>query len=884
LKTRYPLIIFSTIILLLFSFPAFSQGSGIKGVIKAEDGTVLSFATIFVKQTGTGAAANAEGGYEISLSPGRYDLVFQYLGYKTESRTIFVEAAKFIALDITMAQQAIVLQSVTVGDNNEDPAYTIMRKAIAKANYHRNQLDFYSAKVYIKGGWKLVDYPWLAKRALEKEGIEKGRVYITESLSEIKFTRPNKFEERVISIRSDGKDGNTSPNQYINTNFYEPVIAEIITPFSPKAFSYYKFEYLGTFTDRDYTISKIKIIPRSKGDNVVDGTISIVEDWWSIYSLDIHTQKLGIDVQMKSTYAPIDDKAWLPVSHQFKINGKIFGFDFEGKYLATLSDYSIRVNPAIFVEPKKMEVVDEKIQKSEAKAIVQKNKTSKKSKPAIDQSKLQERLASGEEITRKELKSLVKEYEKQETKKQKDPDVISETSFKVDSGAYKKDSVYWAKLRPVPLTSEEIKGYEKADSVSVIEQKKEVGDTVKASKHKGFQVYDILLGDSYRVGKHSNFKIHFPMPGFNTVEGWNFVYKVSYGTILQDTNKTRITITPAFRYAFARKVASGNIKLSVRTKANRFDAEGGRYVKQYNADQPILPIVNDITTLFLEKNLMKIYERRYIDLRYRRQVNKFVAVTTTLSWANRHELFNNTDWKLVDRKKIEYTDNRPVNAELLNTGFADHQAFTGMVNVTARPWLKYKIRNDHKFEIEDSSPTLMFEYKKGFSNVLDSDVDFDQVEVGMRHHFKIGVRGIVNFGTRAGMFLNSNKMYFIDYKHFLGNETPFITSDPVGSFRLLDYYAFSTSDKYFTGNVHYQFRKLIATRFPLVRTMGIRENVFVNYLASPTSRNYTEVGYSIDGILRVLRLEAVASFIDGKYYDYGFRIGIATNMTVTFSE
>jgi hypothetical protein len=96
----------------------------------------------------------------------------------------------------------------------------------------------------------------------------------------------------------------------------------------------------------------------------------------------------------------------------------------------------------------------------------------------------------------------------------------------------------------------------------------------------------------------------------------------------------------------------------------------------------------------------------------------------------------------------------------------------------------------------------------------------------------------------------------------------------------LDYYRYSTSDKYFTANVHYHFRKFLVTNITWVRLLGITENIFVNYLATPTSKNYTEVGYGIDGILRIFRLEAAAAFSDGKYIDNGFRIGIATNIAV----
>jgi hypothetical protein len=48
------------------------------------------------------------------------------------------------------------------------------------------QLDSYSAQVYMKGTGKLVDYPWLAKKMIEKEGIKKGQAFVSESVSEIK--------------------------------------------------------------------------------------------------------------------------------------------------------------------------------------------------------------------------------------------------------------------------------------------------------------------------------------------------------------------------------------------------------------------------------------------------------------------------------------------------------------------------------------------------------------------------------------------------------------------------------------------------------------------------------------------------------------------------
>src|SRR5690606_7163506 len=289
------------------------------------------------------------------------------------------------------------------------------------------------------------------------------------------------------------KYNNTSPNPFIFGSFYEPEIAETISPLSPKAFAYYRFEYLGTFRDRDYEVSRIRVTPRSRGDNVVEGTIFIVEDLWSIHSLDVTTTKLGININVNSVYAPIEDKVWLPVSFHFTVNGKVFGFEFEYNYLTSLSDYSITLNPEVYVEPKAMEVVDEKIEKDRAEAITQ--------ELAETDVRLRERLESKKEITRKELRTLMKEYEKEEQRRQEEPEVVAEITHKIDSNAYRKDSAYWNSIRPIPLTQAEISGYRKMDSLARVQAAEAIGDTVRASRHRGFQLWDIVIGDRYELGE-----------------------------------------------------------------------------------------------------------------------------------------------------------------------------------------------------------------------------------------------------------------------------------------------------------------------------------------------------------------------------------------------
>jgi len=861
-------------------FPSIS--GGIKGTVKDNDGSPLPFASIYIPQIGSGAATDLNGYFEIALQKGHYDVVFKFIGYESVTRIVDIDST-FIEINITLKPQTIMLRTVTVSANQEDPAYTIMRKAIAKAKYHVQQLDSYTAKVYIKGKGKLLDYPWLAKKMLEKEGITKDRLFITESVSEIKYTRPNKFEEKVIAVYTQGKSQNTSPNNYFFGSFYEPEIGETVSPLSPKAFSYYKFEYLGTFKDGDYEISKIKVIPRSKGDNVFDGEIFIVENWWSIHSLELKASNLGINFKVKEIYNPIENKAWMPISMQAIVSGKIFGFEFVGSYNATVKDYKIKLNPALPVE---MQVIDEKLEKEEAKKVTK--QFSQKNQ------QLKQRLENGKEITNKELRQLAKEYEKAERQQQKEPDVISENHFKVDTMAYKKDSTFWADIRPAPLDKEEVRGYKKTDSISEVQRKRDEGDTLKSKKkHKGFSPPDILTGNSYKLGKSSNFQIHAPWGGYNTVEGVNAIYRLSYFKrwVKRDTiNKEkrpdtrRLEISPVFRYAFAREKLSGFLRVDYRTRTSRVTLSGGRYIQQLNPEEPIHNFINTFTTLFQGQNWMKIYEREFIDLNYRQRINDKYTIRTQWSLARRHELYNNNDYSFNDKSKDRFTPNAPVNAELADTHFADNTAFTGSVGFEARPWQKYRIRNGNKYRADRSTPIFTLDYKKGFNQALGSDVDYDLIEVGVRQGIRLGVRGLLDMNLKGGMFLNTKAMYFMDYKHFMGNQTPFMTTDPVGSFRILDYYTYSTRDKYFSANVHYHFRKFLLTRIPKVRMLGASENFFVNYLATPYSNNYTELGYGLNGILRFFRLEFATSFQNGNYISNGFRIGISTNLSVRFSD
>ena len=847
-------------------------GQGINGTIRDEQGDPLPFATIYIKELQTGTTTNEEAYFELPLAPGFYTLVFQHLGYGSITRKVQVENV-FQQVEVRLSPQAMVLKAINIRAGKEDPAYTIMRKAIAKAKYHVQQIDRYTATVYIKGKGRLIDAPFFLRRALRKEGIDSSRLFISESVNEVEYQRPNTYKDKVVSIRSSGDDNNTAPNAYIYGSFYEPELGETVSPLSPKAFSYYRFYYEGTFTDRGFAISKIRVVPRSKGDNVFQGFMHIVEDYWSIHSLHMQATKLGIDFDIEQIYAPIQEQAWLPVSHKFKVGGSILGFDFEYDYWASVSNYQIEINPDL---EETFEVIDEKVDQELAASLEEKNDNVEA---------IQEQIAGGKEVTRKQLRQVIKEYEKLEQEQREDPDIISNYSLEVDSTAYKKDSSYWARIRPIPLSQKEVSSYVKTDSLAEISRQEREGDTLKVTKGGGFRPQDLIMGNTYSAGDKAWLAIDFVYPQFNTVEGLSLTYRFNYSKTFD--NKNWIKVGPKFRYGFSGKRFLGTLQFAFahgeRFKRGTLKLEGGRYFNQYNHEAPIHPWINTFTTLFLNRNYMKLYERDFIDLSYRKFITRKLAFNFGISFSERRELFNSSDFTIVDRENIFFTPNAPLNSERASTSFPEHRAMIVQAGMSYEPWLKFRVRNGVKQRLPETTPKFTIHYKKGLEDVFGA-IGFDQLEAGVRYRFKVGVRGKVDLALQAGTFLNSDSLAFMDYKHFTGNLTPFITTDPVKSFRLLDYYRYSTREEYFTGNLHYQFRKLLVTRLPYIRLLGIRENLLANYLYTVNSENYTELGYSIDYIFRVFRLEAIASFQDGSYKDFGVRVGIATNLENLFGS
>jgi len=881
-------------IILLFSITQAIQAQGIKGKVVDEEGEPLPFASIGVQGSSTGTTANVEGQYQLTLSPGSYHIVVVYLGYSQLDTTIVVSSG-FKNFTAVMTPESIALPEAVVSGDNEDPAYTIMRRAIAKAKYHSMQIDEYNAMVYMKGSGRILKTPWILRKkinkALAEEGIDSTTAFTQESVSKLHYTRPDQYRDTVISVRTIGNDNNTSPMEFVYSSFYEPQVVNGISPLAPDAFNHYRFEYLGYVQVGDQTINKIKVIPRGKGDNVFEGVIYIVDQAWSIYSLDLTTYIWGIKFGMQQRFEQAKPDVWVPVHEVYDVNGNVFGFAFEYRYFAQVKDYKIKLNPDLEVP---VLVLDSKKDKEEAKVSDAKHKKSS------FESGLGE-LNPNEELSTKQLRKMMKEYEEKEIEALPENDTLSIASSTqvIDSSAYKQDSSYWNSIRPMPLTKYEVKNYAVQDSIAKIppdpnaksDEEEEGQDSISLTmSDEGFEAevkrriefkpLHLVTGGRYDLSDQLYFKLKAPLQtvNFNTVDGFHLAYDLELGS--KSKKNVNWSFGPLIRYNISREDIDYEGKLNVYGKKWSVKLAGGNQVQQFSTDHPIALYWNAAYTLFGNLNYLKEYEQQFYSLTYEQKIGKAVGFKLNGFYAERTHLENNSDLVFFDSKRTLYTSNDPDHIEAIPGDLDDHTALITDLSVWTKPFWKYEIRRGTKRKDYSDSPMLTVNYKKGWNEDYDP---FDLVSANFVYRMLIGAGSTWSMNLGAGKFIGDDRpRYFADYAHLPGHRLIWSFSDPVHSFRNLDYYTYSTREEYAYALFNYQFRRLALTQIHDIRRSGIRENVIFNTLFSPTAQQYAEVGYAVNYIFRVLRVEFVSSWQDFTYKDFAFRIGVATDFKSIF--
>lgn len=830
--------------------------AGIRGKVTDGKGTPLPFAGISVKGTSLGTLANSEGLYELTLEPGSYTLHFQHLGFRTETRELSVGQG-MTPLDVSLQEQALTLRELQVGKDTEDPAYTIMRKAISKARYHQLQVQSYSASVYARSTALPTKIPALMRKRFKKQGISEGIAFVNESVTRVDFKRPNSYTQKIISTQNNLDNSAPTPNEFIFASFYNPEVGGAVTPLSPKALSTYKFEYEGHFEDRGEIINKIKVTPKSFKQGVFKGSIYIIEDRWAIHSFDLETIWQGFNIRVKQLFSPAQN-VWIPASQHFDINGSYLGFAGKFTYIVSIQYDKLRIDPTL----------------KEQVTIVDAKREPAPSRPLPGAEDLGQMLAKGQQADTKSFRKMVKQYEK-ELRKTESPDrserEVRRDSIIIEPLANRRDPAYWSSIRSIPLTQTEIVSYHVSDSIASVR----AGNSRPADS-TGFKPFHLLTGARYRYGQGRTLSLSSPFRslGFNPVEAFHFDLGAEWEKKYSDAK--RFSAGAALHYATGRSRISPLLKLGFDNGRAGFSLEGGEQIPQFNGQQPIHPLVNSVYYLLLNENHIRLFQKQFVAAEYRqKQVFEMIDLTAGLETGRRALLGN-----LEKRGDLAWgdahsrgNDNRPVYSDYPSLFFSSGAQYTvASLRLDIRPWQKFRVRNGRKRFFNTHQPVLAIQYRKGIP-LFGSGADYDFLEGGFRYEPRVFDASTLQMSVTGGRFLNNSALSFPDFKHFMGNQTILQTGDRLTGFRMLPYYQYSTARQYIQAHISFNSPKLFLTQLPLLRMIGLKEYIQGHILHTPNTLFYNEQVYGIDGLLKIFRIELVSQFDQNLYQGLGFRVG-----------
>lgn len=807
---------FLTLLLLITAITiSFGQQFKLSGSIKDPAGQPVSFASVHIKHTTKGSSANIDGFYSFSVESGKHIIVYKAIGYKSFEKEIVITADA--VENIILNTEVYTLQGVTINSSTEDPANEIIRQTIKTRKAHLNELKAYTADVYIKGLQKLVGAPKKVfgkdvQKMLDLDTSRKGILYLSESTSTFAYQHPDKIRELMISSKTAGKNNAFSFNKASDLiiNFYENILLE--DKLSARGF-------VSPIAENAFFYYRYKLLGVSFENGTAVNKIQIIPRRvydpvfrGVIYIRDDSWHLVNADVYL-SKDAGINLLDTLSISQQFLKTGNTYSpsninFKFSGNVFGfKFEGYYVGVYSNYDLQP-----------------------------------------------------NFPKNY-------------FTGEILKITKAVNKKDSLFWLNNRPIPLTPEEHREYVRKDSIAGIKASKRFLDSTDRVKNK--LNFIALMVTGHTINNRYASKRYFLDPiyrsvFYNTVEGMALKYGVTYTKTLE--NNRYYNIRPQARYGFSNKTFTGSITANYfynAVKRGNINISAGSGIFDLNNFGSMRLLGNAINSLLFETNFSKFYKKEFANIGTTRELVNGLHAALDANYSRNFNLVNTTTFKIKDLKGETFTSNNPFSPHIETPLFPTYNALTLTASLNYTIGQQYITRPDGKFYQPSKYPVIDLSYRKGINGMLGSDVNYDLVALEIsQNRISTGLWGYSSFVLGTGKFLNNDKIYYPEFKHFRGNKS-LIAPPNLRKFQFLDFYLFSTDREYLEAHFEHNFSGLLSNKIPLIRKLKLEELIGASYLSQPIKRNYTEFYFGLQRL--ILRATYGFAYDGNKRVAHGFR-------------
>lgn len=799
-------------LLFLFIAPILSaQHTIITGkVTEVTTGAPVPFANVVIKGTTIGTSTDFDGFYKIETSADADSLVVSYIGFIPRAKPFIKGATQLI--NFQLDEQIVSLDDLVIYAG-ENPAYEILRNVVNNKKLNdKRSLEAYQFENYTK--------------------IEIG----VDNISD-KF-RNRKVVQKITSVLDSieviaGEDG-------------KPILPIFIS------------EALSTVYYRSSPQMKYENIYKTKltGVGITDGTLTSQVIGGSFQEYNFYQNWMNI--VGKEFISPVAD-GWR-LYYDYELVDSLY---LEDHYCYRLDfwpkrDQDLAFHGTMWITKEQYAIrrIDVSVNKSANLNFIEKIKIQQDLKPTAEGPWLPEKyrvVVDVSQITNETAGLIAKFYVSTKDIALTKPKSLKfyEAPITMEEDVRMDDELFWQAHRHDSLSSTEQNLFQMIDTLKTIPIIKTYTDIVKT------------IGTFYYRMKYVDLGPYTAIYGQNNIEG----LRLGFGARTNIDFSKKWVFQYRFGYGFddERWKHKANIKYIVSRKPwTTLDYE---YKNDIEAIWALNNGIENSALLYAVSrfgNLQEPFMVRKNAINFNTQISK--------GWSQQVGISNQYHEPLFDFRYYE------------SPGQTDSQI--GGSFTTTELSFETRFARDELFVINDNDrlslgtikwPAINVRYTLGLKNALGGDFDYHKLEGRIAKTQKMGFLGVSDLEL-AGGYIFSQLPYPL-LKNHIGNPTSFY-SDNV--YNMMEFFEF-TSDHHVSMRVRHHFEGLLLNKIPLIKKLkwrmtatanvlfgGVRQenyqvippkvdeqgNSIAPFKALDFSKPYVELGYGIENIFRVLRIDA----------------------------
>jgi len=776
----------------LASTAAFGQRN-VSGYVLDENNQGIPFANVFVKELGTGTSTDQTGRYFLTLENATYTLVFTSVGYRDQTISVVLNENDVVK-NVWLEPSTEELSEIVVKAKRRDPAYEIIQNAIDHKKDYLFQVNTQRNKVYIKATEVIsqIEKPLMGKHELEQ--ADQTTIDLDEVLEKVQYNQTPEPSINMIEMELtlNFKAPDRFKEERTAFNSYGSTAGLFIPRFDETDFNFYKnlVQIKG--------VSEVPVISPLATTSILTYKFkleeSFKEDGQLVYKIRVSPRKAGNS--SLSGYIYINDGLWNINRLEFALyKGSLMFYDE-----FTLKQEYCNINDSLWLACRQ--------------EFIYKTTEGRR--------------------TKFEGNTLIKYEEYEVNYPFEDKFFGNEIAFTAKE-AYDRDSGYWAAVRPEPLKPEEQRMVRRTDSIRAITESPEYLDSVDRAFNK--LTWGDLLWDGLAFRKRNRRYMSFSsVPSL-------IGYQIAGG----------LRLGPYFFY-FKRWESGRHLILQENFDLGlkNMDLQGSSGIRFRYSPMRYGDVWCYVGRFFSSINYNDAYLNQLSFSNY--------ILADHIELGNRIELSNGlflfTELNFTARQSLEDYDNRTFINDLIGERepliFEDYQALITNTYISYTPANRYITEPNRKINLGSRYPTFSVHHKKGWQNLLGSDINFDFLEITVSQKIQMGIFGKSNYTVSSGQFVNTKNLKFIDFKRFRQSD-PVLYSNPLYTFQMLDT-ALAITNLFVEAHYIHHFNGALINNIPLLKKTRI--NVLAGggglWLSDPQYR-YAEV---FAGIERSFKLGA----------------------------